>query len=381
MPYYRRAHGTVELGGFNYDAAAISAAAGLPMLLDASDVVVNDVFQISPPTRFGERYRDDLDAAEDVRVYLYASVVNISLNAGLDGVSRFECATLEGTAFAVEAQRYVLAMGGLENPRILLASNSQLDNGVANSSDAVGRYFMEHPHYVQSAAVLFSDTPDRRFYNRFATEVADESRSRTLELRGVWSLRPEVRRAEGLPEFTAQIHGADPDDTDTGELEPATMRTLLSRMGPGNAAARLTCRVEQAPDPDSRVTLQAERDALGVPRIDLHWRIRPEDHRALRRALELLGAEIGYAGLGRLWTPESDGSFTWRPASGGHHMGTTRMSADPADGVVDANCASHDVGNLYVAGSSVFPTSGAANPTLTIVALAHRLADHLRETA
>jgi choline dehydrogenase-like flavoprotein len=120
-------------------------------------------------------------------------------------------------------------------------------------------------------------------------------------------------------------------------------------------------------------------DDLGQRRIVLDWRLNGIDKKSLRRAHELLGIELGRAGLGR-FRVELDEALEWPEhlAGGSHHMGTTRMHRDPKQGVVDANCRVHSLSNLYVSGSSVFPTVGYSNPTLTIVALALRLADHLR---
>ena len=129
------------------------------------------------------------------------------------------------------------------------------------------------------------------------------------------------------------------------------------------------------------MTLTDEVDPLGMPRAALDWRIAPEDDVQLHRALVLLGRELGASGIARAWIPGDSSRFVWRPSPGGHHLGTTRMGTDPATSVVDADCRTHQVENLYIAGSSVFPTGGEANPTLTIVALAHRLADTLKRTA
>jgi choline dehydrogenase-like flavoprotein len=121
-------------------------------------------------------------------------------------------------------------------------------------------------------------------------------------------------------------------------------------------------------------------DELGMPRVALDWRVAPEDDEQLRRALVILARELGSADIARAWIPGDGSRFVWRRNPGGHHMGTTRMGTDPTVSVVDANCRTHQVENLYIAGSSVFPTGGEANPTLTIVALAHRLADTLKGT-
>ena len=137
-------------------------------------------------------------------------------------------------------------------------------------------------------------------------------------------------------------------------------------------------RLEQAPNPESRVTLSEERDSLGLRRVRLDWRLTDLDKRSLRRAHEILGQEVGRAGLGRFKIELDEGGGWPSSLMGGfHHMGTTRMGQECERGVVDVNCLVHGISNLYIAGSSVFPTSGYANPTLTIVALALRLADHV----
>jgi choline dehydrogenase-like flavoprotein len=125
--------------------------------------------------------------------------------------------------------------------------------------------------------------------------------------------------------------------------------------------------------------LASDVDALGVRRVDLQWTLGPLDFKTVTRVPHLLAVVVGQAGIGRVkiaYATDEAG----RPVIGGvwHHMGTTRMHEDPSYGVVDVNCRVHSVANLYIAGSSVFPTSGHSAPTLTIVALALRLADHLK---
>ena len=139
--------------------------------------------------------------------------------------------------------------------------------------------------------------------------------------------------------------------------------------------------MEQAPNPDSRVTLGQDRDRLGCRRPVLQWRTSAVDKSTAHRAHAILGEEISRSGIGRMTSAMGREADPWPAAVRGarHHMGTTRMHVDPRRGVVDADCRVHGIANLYVAGSSVFPTSGAANPTLTIVALALRLARHLQD--
>ena len=146
-------------------------------------------------------------------------------------------------------------------------------------------------------------------------------------------------------------------------------------------------RAEQAPNPDSRVMLTDHTDAMGMPRIALHWQLSEIDKRTVRVMMESFDEQLRQLGLGRMITEPwlSDENIHWQtdalisahPIGGYHHMGTTRMADDPKQGVVDANCRVHGLNNLFIAGSSVFPTSGWANPTLTIIALSLRLAEHL----
>jgi choline dehydrogenase-like flavoprotein len=142
----------------------------------------------------------------------------------------------------------------------------------------------------------------------------------------------------------------------------------------------LGCACEQAPNPDSRVSLSQRRDALGLPEIKLDWRLGEQDRRSLVTHMHSLAQEFGALGMGRMVIAvKDDGIWPAEVSGGNHHMGTTRMSDDPKRGVVDRNSRVHGMDNLYVAGSSVFPTCGSANPTLTIVALTLRLAGELRE--
>ena len=136
---------------------------------------------------------------------------------------------------------------------------------------------------------------------------------------------------------------------------------------------------EQSPNPDSRVELLAERDALGVPRASLRWQLADLDLRSYERAQELFGASLEQAGLGQVFTLLAPDEVPVDLHAASHHMGTTRMHPSPRHGVVNEDSRVHGVANLSVAGSSVFPTGGFANPTLTILALALRLAEHLRD--
>jgi len=136
---------------------------------------------------------------------------------------------------------------------------------------------------------------------------------------------------------------------------------------------------EQQPNPLSRVTLSEQLDPFGMPRIHVDWRYTAIDVDTVKRSLALLAADLSQSGVGRFeYDPDSvEEEVTRYGAYGGHHIGTVRMGNSPRDSVVDINGRVHGVHNLYVAGSAIFPTSSQANPTLTVIAMALRLAEHL----
>ena len=188
-----------------------------------------------------------------------------------------------------------------------------------------------------------------------------------------------------LPEVMAEV-GRRIRDGDLDEVFPLLLgdiatfgyRDVLG--GLPSKGADLVTRLDPLPDPESRVTLGSERDPLGMRRSELHWALSPLDKWSAIRTLEILGEELGQAGVGRVRVGlDEDDDWPADLAGGWHHMGTTRMSTDPRQGVVDPDCRVHGMEDLYIAGSSVFPTAGSGTPTMTIVALALRLADHLKE--
>jgi choline dehydrogenase-like flavoprotein len=153
------------------------------------------------------------------------------------------------------------------------------------------------------------------------------------------------------------------------KLRPPRVRRLI-----------VGCRLEQAPNPDSRVTLDDIVGPFGMPRARLCWQLTARDRESFRRTQALWRRELAETGADFAPAGADDDPWTTGMSPGAHHMGTTRMHPDPSSGVVDANCRIHGTSNLYVGGSSVFPTVGWAPPTLSIVALTLRLADHLKAT-
>ena len=379
-PYYRRAQRLCRLGPFEYEPAYWEEALGTRVWPFDSEVLRTRIFLLRP-LPFGRAYRRRLERAENVDVYLHASATGFELDAAGERVAAVEARALAGRGFRVGARRFVLAAGGIENPRLLLLSNGRRPAGLGNQHDLVGRFFMDHIWCPWGRIRLSDPRPPARLYR-------DPPASREVAVHAGLSFTEAVMEAESLSNFATIPLLEEPAQPGVEGIG-APLAAEISEMdradraaGDGSAAGAVLLRnyFEQVPDPESRVTLADDRDALGQRRIRLRWRLGEIDRRTLRRAHEILAAELGRLGLGRLRLEVTDDLAEWPPTTigGHHHMGTTRMSRDPRRGVVDADCRVHGVPNLYVAGSSVFPTSGYANPTLTLLALAIRLADHLK---
>jgi hypothetical protein len=399
-PYYERAQPICELGRFDYDPENWREGRRGPFAFDAKRLI-SGVIQVGPPTRFGETYEAGIRAAPNVRAFLHANVVDIRLEG--ERATEVRVACLDGKRFSVKAKVFVLATGSIENARILLYSNSQRPAGIGNTYDVVGRYFSDHAVIWESGKLVAADRyPEVLFYG-------SEQRMDGVKVIGFAAPSPEFQRAHAIPNcamcldpisywlgspsiasakhvLRALQRGEMPDDLGThigrmiGDLDDLVDAAYRKILKPPPKLFTTRFWTEFPPDPHSRVTLSAERDPLGLPRVKLDWRLPKDLSRTFRIMHELFATEIGRLGIGRCQiglegsveaaVDEIEGSY--------HQMGTTRMHTSPRQGVVDSNCRVHDVHNLFIAGSSVFPAYGHINPTLTIVALTLRLADHIK---
>jgi len=399
-PFYARANEVVQIESVDWNYKTwmeqLPEFYGLPFI---GQRLVPAIWQMSPPTRFGEIYRYELESADNVDTYLHANVVDIETDKAGNAVTRLRVACLNGNRFWVKAQIYVLATGGIENARLLLVSNTAQTSGLGNAFDMVGRFYMNH--WFLRAGWIALSTPG----NLTARPVSALSKTASR-----LTLTADTYRQERIAKFSADLFPAELDlsrKSDgyvalsrifqrirNAEIPDNLMRDVMRIISDLDGVAKdlrnkygdtpaivLGAECEQFPNPESRVTLGPEIDALGLKKVRLGWQLTDFDKFSLRRALEIVGEEVGRTGLGRLKLHDwllSDEVITFPGRDSWHHMGTTRMSSDPKTGVVDQNCRVHGVHNLFIAGSSVFPTSGIANPTLTIVALALRLADHIK---
>ncbi len=411
-PYYRVAHEQFELGEFNYE-HDIWAELGVAAHGFDPDRLTTGLWRFDERAeRFGVARSKDLIESPNVRILLHANAIHLQAGADARTIRHIVVRPLNGKTCDVQSRHYVLACGAIENARLLLASNDVEAAGVGNGHDQVGRYFMEHP--CGRIGRVHTDRPYAMwdaFQKRFMASgpplapvlrLADATQRAARALNSVVTFKlqrpPRLGVALGNRIYQNLKHGISPNRRGRAldhayravrawfhrELR-SKFEELRARMG--KSGLYLIVRGEQAPNPDSRVRLSNERDALGNFRADLDWQLTEADKHSARVFTQTFDAELRRLGLGTLeaseWlaNPEPqwplDPTVGNHPIAGYHHIGTTRMSSEPASGVVNADCQVFGYENLFIAGSSVFSTSGWANPTLTIAALSLRLAEHL----
>lgn len=411
-PFYRQANKLLELGDFNYE-SDIWGALGLPAQPfdpDRIDAVLWRFDEVAE--RFAASRARDLIDAPNVRILLHANAIKLQAGPDARSVEHVDVQPLGGRLIKVRAKSFVLACGAIENARLMLASNDVEVAGIGNGRDLVGRFFMEHPSgrigriHTQDPFAMWS-----AFQKRFmpagvplgpALRIGDATQRERGALNSVGTLKLQRDPKHGVALGNRLYHGLKYSLAPNrggraldhayrairGWIHREVRGTIeKARVRAGMMGLYLLTRGEQAPNPDSRVRLSAERDALGSRRADLDWQLSPIDKHTAKVFAETFGQELSRTGRGSVipstWLDEPGAAWPVDPTIGNHPIGNyhqiggTRMSADPATGVVDADCRVHGYANLYVAGSSVFTTSGWANPTLTIIALALRLADHL----
>jgi choline dehydrogenase-like flavoprotein len=318
---------------------------------------------MSPPTRFGQKYRREIVESRNVHLITNANLVELWLDAPSSSRALLDHALLrnyKGQTFKIRAKRYVVALGAIENARLLLNSDRQMRAGIGNHSGYVGRCYMEHLDVQIGRFVV----RDKSYFGEKRLELSPSQSLLQARRIGncVLAVDPTyVPRDYGRLRHIKRV-------VREGVCDFETLREYARKFKDFNCVGEgvITSLIEQCPNPESRVSLIRDVDALGLRKVNLHWAINDTD----RRTIRTLGMELA-----------KDGSEHIPIGQHAHHMGTTRMSSDPRHGVVDENCKVHGVANLYVAGSSVFPTGGGTNPTLTIVLLALRLGKHLRQLA
>ncbi len=433
--YYPDANALCEAGEYQYDARMATRGGMRPILqgFTPAHFDLNGIERFSCPTNFGQRYAPRLRAAPNVRVMLHSTVIRLCSTRDGTRIDHLQVRNSRDIGFTVSADQFVLAMGGIEIPRLMLTSDTVHTNGIGNARDLVGRYYM--CHIAGTVGNLQVNGSKGAVWHGY--DVADDG---TYCRRRI-SLKPETQAQLGVGNVVFRLHHpriADPSHR-TGPLSaiylaqnfisyeyakrlvsstPASPqiwarhllnattnplatagflthwlrhRILADRkfpsiiIRPRSNQFSLDFHAEQMPNPLSRIDLAAATDRYGNRQVRVDWRYTTQDVETVSSAFDLLRGDLADQQIAALDFAEGESDIETvirrDGAYGGHHIGTARMGVNAASGVVDKNCKVFGINNLYLAGSAVFPTSSQANPTLTIVAMALRLADYLTRTA
>lgn len=353
--------------------------------------------------------RTQLMHASNVIVIENGTVCNLHMNEAHNRIEQVQIKNVNHRVATIHARQFVLCMGGLENARLLLLSNTQSPQGIGNTHGNVGAFFQDHP-----TAQVGTVTSDDEFQLQRKFNYFFYGKTRMLPR---LSLAHSAQRKHGVLAATAFVQFI-PKETalfsDLREMERLVRRGKLpsskllasplvkfnqwtslgrsageylfrKRLYTPDSTPRLTVMIEQTPSAESRVGLSNELDHQGLPKARIHWAISELTAKTLLVLCNVLDREFKRLKLGRIewdaWTQKSEAAILENLCDAFHHMGTTRMSEDPKDGVVDAQCRVHGLQNLYIAGTSVFVTSGHSNPTYTAIALAMRCANHLAKAS
>lgn len=396
-PYIAKAAELLEINAFFFDPAEQLRQKKLDpaMLVDSqSQTLVTKNFQISQNIRFGPRFREEIAANPRIDPVEHLNAVEIVLNDS-GNVDHVVARTLDGRSTRLRARQYALCCHAIENARLLLESDRQRPGGIGNRHDHVGRNFMEHPHIIASRMIPSERFPkfyDRNFLSKYNLNANLSLSDAAMREHGIMSyycrFNPmfgeprsvDARRRLGRrlmqPASLALYHDIRASLSDLGSIRSMVERRVTGSDQP--LFFQLEHRIEQAPNRDSRITLTDKRTKLGQRQIHFHWALSDIDLKTFNRGQEIVARELSALHMGRFELETIDmPKLEERVVGHYHHMGTTRMASAYADGVVDPDLKVHDVGNLYIGGSSVFPTAGYSGPTMMLVALAMRLGEHL----
>lgn len=394
-PYYERAHEYLTLGHYEYDYERWRNAADkresepdLPGLAGLQPCL----FQWARHTRFAPLYRERLARSERIKLVNQANLVAADYRRDEDTVTLdgLNFATLDRKPFSAKARRFVFAMGGIENPRQLLLHGPQSCGGFGNRHGHLGRYFQQHSYLMSGKATVAGKALNAIEYHRKMTR---RKQPHSLMVR----LDDRIQRDRKTLNYSACLFHSNAltalhrlgfavrNWNYYWNRVPGDLRHIRRELGAFikyHSARKRSYTIyhglEQTPNASSRVSLADRKDRLGLPQVKLDWQFDELDFHTFRVGQKQFAKALEESGLGRVELEITGDNARWDRVDGGaHHIGTTRMAEREDDGVVDADLLVFGTRNLYVAGSSVFRTSGIANPTLTIVATALRLADHL----
>lgn len=393
--YYQDAHHFGHFGPFNYDdmpfwERVLYARSFEPKGNDTMTGAIMHAQYEENLHDFQVQFRQELMAAPNITVLFNAHLLTIETTDARNHVSELTCSTIidgkAGTQFKLRANTYTLATGGIENVRLLKLSGD-LGN---NKNDQLGRGFMVHPLLTSAANVYFDQPIPSDVRNFFREQQIRFKPPADPDGEYEHMVAPLVNPELVFDYLMFNAWGVLVPTHETLLKEKIGNFRIILRFGQDHQSAAVNLNWEQVPDENSRITLNHDQvdPIFGQPVVHVDWKLNDTDKRSAIRALEITKEYLQSQGGSRYEyiTDLSGGAEDWTFAphegaleTGDHHMGALRMSDSPENGIVDVNSRLHTVDNLYIAGCGVFPTGGYANPTLTLVALALRLADHLKQ--
>jgi choline dehydrogenase-like flavoprotein len=374
QPFYDRACALLELPSFGERPASV-VGPNEPLLAGrTSSLAIRPRcytrYTGAAPGDAYAAYKRSATAHARVTVCLHANVTAIKLDRDGQRVKSLDVQELDGRKHSAVGRAYVLATGGIENVRLLLASNDVQREGIGNHSDWLGRGFQGHTTISQGDSTCMSLLREDSQLGLFNNQQRERPHA-------VIGLSDAAQHRHRTVNFTATLTG---QRTGASQAE-ACVTKVAQRVAAATATARRSVyfMIEHTPNRDSRITVSREqRDELGLPRVHLDMRYGEPEFDSIAAAIGCLATELGSLDIGRIrWAGKREQLVQCMDSPSRHHMGATRMATSPRQGVVDEHCRVHGIDNLYIAGSSVFPTSGIANPTLTLLALTFRLGDRL----
>ena len=361
-------------------------------VLENSDENFNGFnFQWTVPyaINFRDKYKSELENRSNITCFVNANLTDITLLDNLTSIKSIEIKNYRNSVFNVNANTYILATGGIENARLLLNFNKQCKNGIGNDNDLVGRFFGEHPHFYVGQFIM-----EEHIESIFASkepEPINNFRFRVNDFRSTYLIPSEkFQKEDKVLNFNLQVRpNLNPYYSHSFKEKlrnvicSADWSQNLLNIECNKFDGKLKIEAESAPNSESRITIGPEVDKFGLKRTVLNWQLLELDKSTFKKATICIAELFAKQNLGRVkiqdWVLPDDEKFPGfpQPLGGSHHMGTTRMAASPSEGVVDKNQKVFNIDNLYIAGSSVFSTTGHVNPAFPMIQMTLRLADHI----
>lgn len=333
-------------------------------IITQSDIESFDI-KFSPPVRFRNKYYNEIINNPKIHLFLNANLTDVLL--ANNRVTEIKINSYTNVAVNIKAKKYIFAMGGIENSRYLLYFYKKYRNNFISNDFALGKYWMEHPHFTLGEAIINEKKVDGKFY----------------------SISANTQKKLGILNCGIRVEKLDYSATKTLIKDVSCLAPNLAKSFGKLLNKKIICGVrlvgvwEQAPNKNNRITLDTKLDRFGIPKPILKWKKNTIDRKTIVKTLEKFNHWLLDIDGGRIklddWIMNENNYPDNDLIAGCHHMGGTRMHENPRFGVVDKNCRVYGSENLYMAGSSVFTTGGHNNPTLPIIQLSLRLANHLHK--